>query len=116
MPCLFWCVCAGTIERATDAKVAVYSCPFDSMATETKGTVLLKTASELKSFSKGDEDLIEGVGGYGVCVCVLPSLPISFLQQVRVLSELGVTVVVSGGKIGEMALHFLNQYKIMAVR
>ena len=53
--------CAGTIERATDAKVAVYSCPFDSMATETKGTVLLKTASELKSFSKGDEALIEGV-------------------------------------------------------
>ena len=58
-----WCPdwCAGTVERATDAKVAVYSCPFDSMTTETKGTVLLKTASELKSFSKGDEDLIKGV-------------------------------------------------------
>ena len=51
----------GTVDRAMDAKVAVYSCPFDSMATETKGTVLLKTASELKSFSQGDEDLIEGV-------------------------------------------------------
>ena len=51
----------GTVDRATDAIVAVYSCPFDSMATETKGTVLLKTASELKSFSQGDEDLIEGV-------------------------------------------------------
>ena len=34
----------------------------------------------------------------------------------KVLSELGVKVVVSGGKMGEMALHFLNQYKIMAVR
>ena len=51
----------GTVDRATDAKVAVYSCAFDSMATETKGTVLLKTASELKAFSQGDEDLIEGV-------------------------------------------------------
>ena len=39
----------------------MYSCPFDSTATETKGTVLLKTASELKTFSKGEEDLIERV-------------------------------------------------------
>jgi T-complex protein 1 subunit theta len=35
---------------------------------------------------------------------------------VRVLSEMGVKVLVSGGKVGEMALHFLNQYKIMVVR
>ena len=55
----------GVIDRATDAKIAVYSCPFDSMATETKGTVLLKTASELKNFSKGDEDLIEAVSFQG---------------------------------------------------
>ncbi|CAI7999846.1 T-complex protein 1 subunit theta [Geodia barretti] len=89
-------VVEGTIDRATDAKIAVYSCPFDSTATETKGTVLLKTASELKTFSKGEEDLIE--------------------RQVNALSELGVKVVVSGGKVGEMALHFLNQYKIMVVR
>ena len=32
------------------------------MATETKGTVLIKTAQELMSFSKGEEDLIEQVG------------------------------------------------------
>ena len=31
------------------------------MTTETKGTVLLKTASELKSFSKGEESMIEEV-------------------------------------------------------
>lgn len=86
----------GVIDRATDAKIAVYSCPFDSMATETKGTVLLKTASELKNFSKGDEDLIEA--------------------QVKSLSEAGIKVVVTGGKVGEMALHFLNHYNIMVVR
>ena len=34
----------------------------------------------------------------------------------KALSELGVKVMVSGGKVGEMALHFLNQYKIMVVR
>ena len=37
-------------------------------------------------------------------------------QQVKQLSALGVTVVVTGGKVGEMSLHFLNKHKIMAVR
>ncbi|XP_064404674.1 T-complex protein 1 subunit theta-like [Halichondria panicea] len=86
----------GTLNRMTNAKVAVYTCPFDSMATETKGTVLLKTANELLDFSKTEEDLIEG--------------------QVKALSEAGCNVVVAGGKFGEMALHFLNKYNIMAVR
>ncbi len=51
----------GNITRTTDAKIAVFTCPFDSMTTETKGTVLLKTASELMEFSKGEEQMIEMV-------------------------------------------------------
>ena len=86
----------GNVNKATDAKIAVYTCAFDSMATETKGTVLLKTANELLEFSKTEEDLIEG--------------------QVKALSDAGFKVVVAGGKFGEMALHFLNKYNIMAVR
>lgn len=49
---------AGDVTRVTKAKIAVYSCPFDAMGTETKGTVLLKTASELLEFSKGEEEQI----------------------------------------------------------
>jgi T-complex protein 1 subunit theta len=86
----------GIITRATEAKVAVYTCPFDSMGTETKGTVLLKSAAELLEFSAGEEELIE--------------------QQVKAVAEAGCSVVVSGGKVGEMALHFLNKYNIMVVR
>lgn len=37
-------------------------------------------------------------------------------MQVKALSEAGVTVVVAGGKIGDLALHYLNKYNIMAVR
>ena len=66
------------------------------MGTETKGTVLLKTANELLDFSKNEENLIEG--------------------QVKAISEAGCKVVVAGGKFGEMSLHFLNKYNIMAVR
>ena len=38
------------------------------------------------------------------------------LQQIKSIADAGVTVVVSGGKVGDMALHFLNKYNIMAVR
>lgn len=66
------------------------------MGTETKGTVLLKSASELLNFSSGEEELIE--------------------QQVKAIAEAGCSVLVCGGKIGEMALHFLNKYNFMVVR
>ena len=56
------CIRAGDVTKVVGAKIAAYSCPFDAMATETKGTVLIKTAQELMSFSKGEEDLIEQVG------------------------------------------------------
>lgn len=86
----------GTISKATKCKIALYSCPIDITTTETKGTVLIKSAEELKSFSKGEEDLLE--------------------KQIKAISESGVKVVVAGGKFGEMALHFLNKYGIMCVR
>ncbi len=52
----------GDVTRIEKAKVVVYTCPFDSMNTETKGTVLIKSAEELKTFSRGEEELIEAVG------------------------------------------------------
>jgi len=86
----------GTIIRASKAKIALFSCPIDISATETKGTVLIKNAEELKSFSRGEEELLE--------------------KQIKSIVDAGVKVVVCGGKVGEMALHFLNKYEIMAVR
>ena len=34
----------------------------------------------------------------------------------KAIADSGAKVVVSGGKIGDMALHFLNKYGVMAVR
>merc|ERR1719259_958168 len=84
------------ITRVEGAKIACYTCPIDSMQTETKGTVLIKSAKELMDYSKGEEDLLEA--------------------QIRAIAETGVNCIVAGGKVGEMALHFLNKYKIMAIR
>jgi T-complex protein 1 subunit theta len=84
------------ITKAEKCKVVVYTCPVDATQTETKGTVLIKTAQELTDFSKGEENLLE--------------------KQIKEIADTGVKVVVSGGKVGDLALHYLNKYGLMAVR
>ncbi|EMP25453.1 T-complex protein 1 subunit theta [Chelonia mydas] len=85
----------GDVTSVKDAKIAVYSCPFDGMITETKGTVLIKNAEELKKFSKGEENLMD--------------------LQVKAIADAGANVVVTGGKVADMALHYANKYNLMLV-
>lgn len=86
----------GDIMKTNNAKVAVYTCGIDAVQTETKGTVLIKTADELMNFSRGEESMLE--------------------QQIKSIADSGVNVVVTGGKIGDMALHFLNKFGLLGVR
>ncbi|CAB3373992.1 Hypothetical predicted protein [Cloeon dipterum] len=86
----------GNVSKKTNAKIALYTCPVDIMQTETSGTVLIKSADELKSFSRGEESQLE--------------------DQIKAIKESGADVVVAAGKFGDMALHYLNKYDIMAVR
>uniref|UniRef100_A0A8C9FTG6 T-complex protein 1 subunit theta n=1 Tax=Pavo cristatus TaxID=9049 RepID=A0A8C9FTG6_PAVCR len=85
----------GDVTSVKDAKIAVYSCPFDGMITETKGTVLIKNAEELMNFSKGEENLMD--------------------VQVKAIADSGANVVVTGGKVADMALHYANKYNLMVV-
>lgn len=84
------------IIKQENCKIAVYTCPVDQIQTETKGTVLIKTAKELTEFSKGEEQILE--------------------NQIKAIADSGAKVVVSGGKIGDLALHYLNKHGLMAVR
>jgi len=86
----------GDISSALKAKIAVYSCPVDILQTETKGTVLIKSANELKDFSRGEESLLE--------------------QQIKAIADSGANVVVAGAKFGDLALHYCNKFGLMAVR
>eukprot|EP00884_Botryococcus_braunii_P022875 jgi/Botrbrau1/9271/Bobra.180_1s0028.1 len=86
----------GVITDVQDAKVAVFAQGVDAASTETKGTVLIHTAAELESYSKQEEDLIESL--------------------VKGIADSGAKVVVAGSAIGEMALHFIEKYGLMAVR
>jgi len=86
----------GEITSVKDAKIAIYSCAIDVIQTETKGTVLIKTADELMNFSRGEETLLEA--------------------QIKSVADTGAKVIVAGAKFGDMALHFINKYGMMAVR
>lgn len=86
----------GNVTQVEGAKIAIFSCPFDMLATETKGTVLIKNAEELKNFSKGEEDLFE--------------------KHVKEIVDTGVNCIVTGGKVSDLGLHFANKYKLMIVR
>ena len=86
----------GTIKRAVKAKVAVYGCGIEASSTETKGTVLIRNAEDLLNYNKGEEKLMEDI--------------------IKGIAESGVAVVVTGGSISEMALHFMERYKLMVVK
>ena len=86
----------GTMKKAKHAKVGVFSCPIDISQTETKGTVLLHNAKEMMDFTKGEESQLETV--------------------IKELHDSGLRVVVAGGTVGELALHYLNRFGILVVK
>lgn len=86
----------GTVTKASNAKVAVYTSGIDVAQTETKGTVLLKNADELLNFSTGEEKHLEKV--------------------IKEIADAGVHVVIAGAAVGELAQHFLNRYGILVVK
>ncbi|KAJ1948233.1 T-complex protein 1 subunit theta [Linderina macrospora] len=83
-------------RRANFAKVAVFSCPVDMGQTETKGTVLLHNANEMLDYTKGEEAQME--------------------KAVRELHEAGIKAIICGSGIGDLAIHYLNRYDMIAVK
>ena len=85
----------GAVKEVKDAKVAVYTCDFESAQTETKGTVLLKSAEELLKYTKSEETMLD--------------------NKIKAIKNAGVNVIVST-KLGEVAMHFIEKYELMAIR
>merc|ERR1719443_1941548 len=86
----------GTITDVKNAKVAVYGIPLDSVTTETKGTVLLKSAEELKAYNNSEEEALEAI--------------------IKSIADTGVNMLVCSQAVGELALHFLEKYNIMCMK
>lgn len=86
----------GSIKRIEKAKVAVFVGGVDTTATETKGTVLIHNADQLENYAKTEESKVE--------------------ELIKAVADSGAKVIVSGGAIGEMALHFCERYKLMVLK
>ncbi len=74
----------------------MYGCAIDTSATETKGTVLIRNAAELEGYAVGEEARVEAA--------------------IKAIADTGARVVVTGQTIGEMALHFIEKYGLMALK
>lgn len=83
-------------KRVEDARVAVYANEVAAAATEAKSTVLIKSAEQLLTYSKSEEAAIE--------------------SAIRDIADQGINVIIAGGKVSEMAGHFLEKYNIFCVR
>ncbi|XP_057546035.1 T-complex protein 1 subunit theta [Amaranthus tricolor] len=86
----------GSIKRVEKAKVAVFAQGVDTSATETKGTVLIHSAQQLENYSKTEEARVE--------------------ELIKAVADSGAKVIVSGGAVGDMALHFCERYKLMVLK
>lgn len=85
-----------TIKSVTNAKVTVFGCGIESESTETAGTVLIRNADDMLNYNKSEEKALEEV--------------------IAAIAATGTNVVISGGSISEMALHFIEKYKMMCVK
>ncbi|KAK8588911.1 hypothetical protein V6N13_087805 [Hibiscus sabdariffa] len=86
----------GSIKHVEKAKVAVFVSGVDSSATETKGTVLIHSAEQLENYAKTEEAKVE--------------------ELIKAVADSGAKIIVSGGAVGEMALHFCERYKLMVLK
>ena len=80
----------------TDCKIVVFASGIEASSTEAKGTVLMKTADDLMSYNKTEEAKMDEI--------------------IQGIAETGVKLVVSGGNVSDMALHFMDRYGLMCLK
>jgi len=86
----------GTVKQVLNAKVAVFSCAVDAANTDTKGTVLINNADELKNYNRSEEEHMEKI--------------------IKSIAETGTKLIVSGSSVGEMAAHFIERHGLMCIK
>jgi T-complex protein 1 subunit theta len=86
----------GTVTKVEGAKITVFGCGIENEQAETQGTVLIRNAEDMLNYNKSEEKALEEV--------------------IAAVKATGTNVVVSGGSVSEMALHFIEKYGMMCVR
>jgi len=86
----------STIKHMKNCKIAVFSGAIEAATTETKGTVLIKTAAELENYNNSEEAQMEAT--------------------IKEIHDAGCNVIISGSTVSELALHFIERYKMMCCK
>ena len=68
--------------------MAVFGCGLEASGTEAKGTVFMKNADNIKGYNVLEENKMEEV--------------------IKAIADAGTNVIVFGGTISEMAIHFIK--------
>ncbi|MES1920191.1 T-complex protein 1 subunit theta, partial [Bonamia ostreae] len=79
-----------------DAAVCVFNGSVDAQTTETKGVVLFENAEQMLNFNKDEEKRVE--------------------NSIIDLKNLNTKLIVTGGKFGDIALHFMSKHKIAGLK
>ena len=83
-------------KSASNCKIAVFASGVEASSTEAKGTVVMNTAEDLKTYNKSEE--------------------LKMQEIIQGLSDAGIGVVVSGGAVSDMAMHFMDKYGLVCLR
>jgi T-complex protein 1 subunit theta len=84
------------LTSATDCKIAVYATGIEASSTEAKGTVVMNNAAELTAYNRSEETKMQEI--------------------IQGIAQSGIKVVVTGGNISDMALHFIDKYDLVCLR
>ena len=116
------CLGIGDLKCVKDAKIALYSCPFDMLNTETKGTVLINNAKELLDFSTGEENLMDEVKAIDIhsdltfvnCTCLVYNKQCFFMFAHLLFSYFCpvFTVMAVAREVGELQLGKISTYQL----
>jgi len=85
-----------TLTSVEDARVTIFGCGIEASSTEAKGTVLMESAEDLKTYNITEEEKMEEI--------------------IKSIADTGTKVIVSGGSVSEMALHFIERYNMMCLK
>uniref|UniRef100_A0A8C8SHG3 Chaperonin containing TCP1 subunit 8 like 2 n=1 Tax=Pelusios castaneus TaxID=367368 RepID=A0A8C8SHG3_9SAUR len=97
LPAMVFCTEAESrVHQAQEARIAIYCCPFGPASTEAKGTVLFQGAEEMQAYRSTEEEFLE--------------------QCIQAIASEGASVVVVGGRVDPLALHYADRLGLMVVR
>ncbi len=86
----------SSIKHCEQAKVVVFGCSLEASSPETRGTVVIKSAEELKAYNKGEEALMEAA--------------------IKGVAATGAKVLVCGGSVSEIAQHYCEKFGLMVIK